>query len=586
MSYDWISGERKLPANFGPMKGASGHARITGPCGDTMEFWVRTEENSIVQVTFTTDGCAASIASGSTAAKLAETAADRQKVFLLSQDDILAALGGLPEEERHCALLAVSTLKAALSDSFGTWEGQPEECHTDECQPAGRQAMENQSGEPQCHDTPGRQICGTCESEGCSARQAREGESQNDFKERQSLESRMCRIAHKVIVLSGKGGVGKSTVAVNLAISLALAGRRVGLLDIDIHGPSVPKMLQLEGRPLQITSEQSILPIRLGDKMKVMSIGFLLRNQDDAIIWRGPLKMGVIRQFLKDVEWGDLDFLVIDSPPGTGDELLSICQLIEDIDGAVVVTTPQEVATADVRKSISFCRQLSIPLFGVIENMSGFACPTCGQVTQIFKTGGGEQISRMMNIPFLGRIPIDPKIGDACDAGTPYVHHYAQTETARAFEHIIGPILHIAIPEHKPEEAIDPQGVNNPQGADSPQRKENTMRVAIPVANGKLSMHFGHCEKFALIDVDPKTRAILKNETIDAPEHQPGLLPPWLAERGVQVVIAGGMGERAQSLFAQNNITVVVGAAAEAPEKLIVGYLDGTLQVGENVCDH
>jgi len=473
VSDDLMNGERRLPANFGPLKGADGHAIITGPCGDTMEFWLRADADRIVQVMFTTDGCGSSIACGSTAAQLAE-GADIESVCSLSQDDVLQALSPamLPEEDRHCALLAVNTIKAAVADYLSQVENleseeasEGQQCGRHEGQAGGSRGT---TGQPENSG----QGCGTCESEKCSARQARPGESQQDFEERQTLEHRLCRIAHKVIVLSGKGGVGKSTVAVNLAISLALAGRRVGLLDIDIHGPSVPKMLRLEGTPLRVTADQVTLPVKVGD-MKVMSIGFFLQHQDEAVIWRGPLKMGVIRQFLRDVEWGDLDYLVIDSPPGTGDELLSICQMIEDIDGAVAVTTPQEVATADVRKSINFCRQLSIPLFGVVENMSGFACPRCGEVIQIFKTGGGERMSRLMNIPFLGRIPIDPAIAEACDAGTPYIHHYAQTETARAFEHIILPILRLSTPakqrstssEHKSEEE---RAVN----ADTPGKEE------------------------------------------------------------------------------------------------------------------
>jgi Mrp family chromosome partitioning ATPase len=153
------------------------------------------------------------------------------------------------------------------------------------------------------------------------------------------------------------------------------------------------------------------------------------------------MKAGVIKQFLSDVEWGDLDYLVIDSPPGTGDEPLSICQLLKNPDGAVVVTTPQDVAVADVRKSINFCKQLEIPVLGVVENMSGFVCPKCGELTQIFKTGGGEKMAGEMNVPFLGRIPIDPAIGEACDSGNPFIYYHGHTETGKAFEHIIEPIL-------------------------------------------------------------------------------------------------------------------------------------------------
>ena len=172
-----------------------------------------------------------------------------------------------------------------------------------------------------------------------------------------------------------------------------------------------------------------------------MSMGFLLAEEDDAVIWRGPMKMTVIKQFLEDVEWGQLDYLLIDSPPGTGDEPLSVCQLIEDLDGAVIVTTPQEIALADVRKSINFCHKLKLPVLGVVENMSGFVCPKCGEVTDIFKSGGGQRMAEEMKVPFLGRIPIDPQIAQACDDGKPYIYHYNKTETAKAFEKAIQPIV-------------------------------------------------------------------------------------------------------------------------------------------------
>ena len=224
----------------------------------------------------------------------------------------------------------------------------------------------------------------------------------------------------------------------NLAVALMISGKRVGLLNVDIHGPSIPTMLGLERETIR-GSEEGWLAIELGE-MKVMSIGFLLRNQDDAVIWRGPMKMGMIKQFLGDVAWGDLDFLVIDSPPGTGDEPLSVCQLIGTLDGAVTVTTPQKVATVDVRKSITFCRQLQVPVLGVVENMSGFACPKCGEVTQILRSGGGKHIAEDMNVPFLGSIPMDPKIAEACDSGRAFVHHYATTPTAEIMRNIINPI--------------------------------------------------------------------------------------------------------------------------------------------------
>lgn len=284
--------------------------------------------------------------------------------------------------------------------------------------------------------------CESCqEKDDCSP----ETQKSCEYLEQQQLSERMSQIKYKIVVLSGKGGVGKSTVAVNLAVSLSLNGNRVGLLDVDIHGPSIPKLLNLEGRPVEVNGDM-IVPVSLSDNLKVMSIGFMLRNKDDAVIWRGPMKMNVIKQFLKDVDWGDLDFLIIDSPPGTGDEPLSVCQLIENPDGAIVVTTPQEIALADVRKSINFCHQLKLRVLGVVENMSGFVCPKCGEITDIFKSGGGQRMAEEMGVRFLGRIPIDPQIAQACDDGTPYIYHYSKTATARAFEKAIHPIVEMVYP--------------------------------------------------------------------------------------------------------------------------------------------
>ena len=260
--------------------------------------------------------------------------------------------------------------------------------------------------------------------------------------EQEQIRQRIKQIKHQILVLSGKGGVGKSTVAVNLAVSLALFGKRVGLLDIDIHGPSIPKILNLEGRPIQAIGD-ALLPIQMLDNLKVMSIGFLLRGRDDAIIWRGPMKYQMIKQFLKDVQWGDLDFLIVDSPPGTGDEPLSVVQLMENADGAIIVTTPQEVALSDVRKGIAFCRTLSLPVIGVLENMSGFVCPKCGERTDIFKSGGGEHMAVQMEVPFLGQIPIDPQIVRACDDGQPYIQHYSSGQTAKTFNEAIQPLLEL-----------------------------------------------------------------------------------------------------------------------------------------------
>lgn len=280
--------------------------------------------------------------------------------------------------------------------------------------------------------------CQACSKADCQAKRQQPQESQEDFLDRQKLASRMCRIGRKVVVLSGKGGVGKSTVAVNLAASLALAGKRVGLLDIDIHGPSIPTMLGLEGSKIS-GPEGGMFPVEV-DGLKVMSIGFFLESQDHAVVWRGPMKYGMIKQFLKDVDWGELDFLVIDSPPGTGDEPLSVCQLVSP-DGAVIVTTPQRVAAVDVRKSITFCRLLEVPVLGVVENMSGFVCPHCGQVTPILSSGGGKRISDDMAVPFLGSIPIDPALAESGDSGRIYLKHNTGSPAGRAMADIVMAVL-------------------------------------------------------------------------------------------------------------------------------------------------
>ncbi len=233
------------------------------------------------------------------------------------------------------------------------------------------------------------------------------------------LNDNLCRIKHKIVVMSGKGGVGKSTVAVNLAVSLSDQGMQVGLLDVDIHGPNVPKLLNIENEQL-IGDDKGITPIIVPPGLKVMSMAFLLKDKDSPIIWRGPVKMGAIRQFLSDVNWGDLDYLIIDLPPGTGDEPLSIAQLIPDAAGAVIVTTPQELALLDSRKSVNFARQLDMPVIGIIENMSGLKCPHCGEIIKLFKIGGGENAAKDMGVPFLGRIPIEQKIVEMGDNGEPF----------------------------------------------------------------------------------------------------------------------------------------------------------------------
>jgi len=254
------------------------------------------------------------------------------------------------------------------------------------------------------------------------------------------LQEMMENIRHKILVLSGKGGVGKSTVAVNLAVALSMEGKKVGLLDVDFHGPSIPTLLHLEGETLQSDGE-SMLPVEYSQGLKVVSLGFVLSNPDDAVVWRGPIKMGVIKQLLSEVQWGELDYLVVDLPPGTGDEPLSTAQLIPGDRGAVIVTTPQDLSVVDVRKSISFCRLLKLPIWGVIENMSGLVCPHCGGIVYPFKSGGGEKMAEGMGLPFLGRIPMDPLVVEASDRGQPFIYAQQQSEAAKAFSMAVRYIL-------------------------------------------------------------------------------------------------------------------------------------------------
>lgn len=376
-------------------------------------------------------------------------------------------------------------------------------------------------------------------------------------------EETLRRIKHKIVVLSGKGGVGKSTVAVNLAVSLGIAGNKVGILDVDIHGPSIPKMLHLEDHRLE-SNGMKLIPAEVGN-IKVMSIGFLLECADDAVIWRGPRKAGLIKQFVEEVNWGDLDYLIVDCPPGTGDEPLSVIQALGTADGAVVVTTPQDVALADVRKSINFCHQLSLPVLGVVENMSGFVCPHCGEVADIFKSGGGERMADQMKVPFLGRVPLDPLVVTAGDAGTPYVHTYVKSCAAQAFEPIVA-------------------GLTNT--LEMSNKENNKMLIAIPTTDGQLCMHFGHCERFSIFEVDADGKKIIAKTILIPPPHEPGLLPKWLHSEGVNLIIAGGMGQRARDLFAQSGVNVVVGVQPAEPESVVIAYLYGTLTTGDNVCDH
>ena len=257
-------------------------------------------------------------------------------------------------------------------------------------------------------------------------------------KQNLAINTSLGKIKNKILVMSGKGGVGKSTVSTNLALGLANKGYKVGLMDVDLHGPDICRMLNLTEKlhDTKIEGKQLFPPMQYGDNLKVISLEYMMEDRDDPIIWRGPLKVQAIRQFIADMDWGELDYLIIDAPPGTGDEPLTVAQTIKDAQ-AVVVTTPQEVALADVRKSLNFCKHVKMKVIGMVENMSGFICPHCNKNVEIFKAGGGEKTAGEFGIDFLGRVPIDPRIVIGGDDGSPYLSSQADSPSVKAFAAII-----------------------------------------------------------------------------------------------------------------------------------------------------
>ena len=373
------------------------------------------------------------------------------------------------------------------------------------------------------------------------------------------MEDFLKKVPHKIMVMSGKGGVGKSTVAANLAVFLSNRGYKVGLLDVDVHGPSIGTIMGIVWQKIYPSGEM-LKPVLWSRNLKIVSVQFLLENPDDAIIWRGPVKMGIIKQFLSDVDWGELDYLIIDSPPGTGDEPLTIAQTIQDCK-ALIVTTPQGVSLADVRKSLTFCKEVNIGILGIIENMRGFVCPNCGGVHNIFKSGGGSELAKQYQIDFLGKIPIDPKIVEESDDGNLLDKYDGEIKD------IINEIV---------DKIVNKLSINK--------EEIKIMKIAVPMAQGELCPHFGHCEVFGVVDVEDGK--VVKEEFLTPPPHAPGVIPNWLAEQKVNVVLTGGMGPMAQNLMRQNGIEVVTGVSGGSLNSVIDAYLKNELVIGNNSCDH
>ncbi len=274
------------------------------------------------------------------------------------------------------------------------------------------------------------------QAEACpsKAKQQSQEEQQNEM-----IKTTLTKIKNKIFVLSGKGGVGKSSVSANLAASLSSKGFKTGLMDVDLHGPSIAQMMGMT-ELLDISESQKLLPKKIRENLSVVSIQALMQDKDQAIIWRGPAKTGMIKQFIGAVDWGELDFLIIDAPPGTGDEPLTVVQTIPEA-VAVVVTTPQEVALADVRKSISFCKTVKIKILGLLENMGPFKCPHCNKTIALFKSGGGEKTAKKEGINFLGSIPFDTEVVESGDNGLPIVLQNKDSAFSLAFASAVDNII-------------------------------------------------------------------------------------------------------------------------------------------------
>ncbi|MBU2497649.1 MAG: P-loop NTPase [Proteobacteria bacterium] len=409
--------------------------------------------------------------------------------------------------------------------------------------------------------------------------------SQDEKHKIQDAEIRetLSHIKHKILVMSGKGGVGKSSVAAYLAVILAGRGFKVGLMDVDLHGPSIPRLLGLKGGVQPSFHPEKAMPVHFSSNLQVISIESLMgENKDLATIWRGPIKIGVIRQFISDMEWPGLDYLIVDSPPGTGDEPLTVAQTIPDAK-ALIVTTPQEISLADVRKSINFCRHVNMRILGIVENMSGMLCPHCGKEIDLFGTRGGEFLARRENLPLLGKLPLEPEVVRQGDAGSVSGLDGDRLPFSRAFNAMVDKVINLT--KETPSGAVlKGQSAGESRLVATKESDKSKIIFAISLAGGSLCSHFGHCEQFALIETENgKIRGKMMHTP---PPHEPGVLPRWLHDLGAQVIIAGGMGSRAQQLFVENGIKVITGAPMDPPESLVNQYLAGFLVTGENVCDH
>jgi len=379
--------------------------------------------------------------------------------------------------------------------------------------------------------------------------------------EEQLLKPVLTHIKQKLMILSGKGGVGKSTIAACMAIALAQKGYKVGLLDIDLHGPSIPHLLNITD-VLNISPEQKVLPKEIMPNLEVVSMECFMADKDQAVIWRGPLKHTAIRQFISDVQWGVLDYLVVDSPPGTGDEPLSIAQLIPEAK-AIIVATPQEVALADVRKSITFCREVDMDIAGIIENMSGFICPHCGKEVDIFKTGGAERTALASHVEFLGRLPFDLGVVEAGDEGKLVKYMENQDNFYnKVFSQIADRLI-----QRLEQMEVKPVSLDEI-------RVKNSYKIAIPLKEEKPAPFLTTCDEMAMVHI--KDGQIKKVERI-TPSEQGPLRPKVFVDLGADLVMTKAMKEKAKYVFYKNKVGVVLDIPDASPEELVQKFIKGEL---------
>jgi len=399
------------------------------------------------------------------------------------------------------------------------------------------------------------------------------------------LADKLSSIKHRLVVMSGKGGVGKSTVAANLAVSLAEAGNTVGILDGDVHGPNIPKMLGLEGASPQ-GGPAGMLPLEASPNLKVMSMAFLLPDSDTPVAWRGPMKHTLFQQFLSDVDWGELDYLIVDLPPGTGDEPMSIAQLLGKPLWTIIVTTPQDVALLDSRKSVMFGKFLDMNILGIVENMSGLICPYCAGEIDLFKVGGGERASKDLDVPFLGTIPIDPAVVLGGDAGIPISNSDSGSNVSEIFRELAAKTDRVVKNGSVP---LQFAAADNLSQIETERRSTHMLSktVAVPSMHpGGLdamrSGHFGHCEAFTLVSVE--NGEIRDISVVQNPPHQQGgcQAPVNLLQQSrADALIVGGIGMRPLMGFRQAGIDVYYGPEGETVAAVIEHLIEGRLALIE-----